>query len=220
MAAFPLAALVQAGGSIISGLMQKKPKTYTPAQQIESTVQGARKAGIHPLAALGASPGYTTVSGGATAGSAIGAGMESLGRSMASQLPKAQLDQIAASTDAQRAQAELFRAQSRTLLSKTANAAVGGPRVDGDKLPPTLKVFGHDVKRKHKLFSSAQDVSDEYGDLIEALVGIPSFGSAISSNVDRFLEKKGLTDRQLIDSAKRAAKKVYRYRFNNGRYMR
>lgn len=197
--AFPVAALLQAGGQVISSIFNKpkKEKVISPAEQIASTVKGAREAGIHPLAALGAQPGYTTVSGGPSSpvGSAIGEGMKSIGQSMAQQLPQAQIDNLAADTDARKAQAELYRAQSRTMIQNAARAAIGGPKLNADT-PKPITTFGFTGTRDPKKFSSAQDVSDEYGDIIEALHGVPS---AVSTVLDKTTGEGGIfNDRELL----------------------
>lgn len=184
--AFPVAALLQAGGQVISSIFNKpdKPKVISPAEQIASTVKGAREAGIHPLAALGAQPGYTTVSGGPSnpVGSAVGEGMKSLGQSMAQELPAAQVANLAADTDARKAQAELYRAQSRTMIANAQRAAIGGPKLNADT-PKPITSFGITGTRDPKKFSSAQDVSDEYGDIVESLHGAASLGSTVLDKV-------------------------------------
>ena len=126
MAGFPWAASLQAGGAVASSLFQKQPKTRSPADTIKSTVKGARAAGIHPLAALGASPQYQSVSGGVSTGSAIGAGLETLGAAMPNSTGGLQREQLKADINARNAQAEMYRAQSRTILSRAGQMARSG----------------------------------------------------------------------------------------------
>lgn len=178
MGGFPIAAAVQAGGSIISSLLQKKPKVISPRKQILSTVQGAREAGIHPLAALGSGAGYTQVGGGSTVGSAIGSGLEKLGMQLANQKTEEEINATKADTQARLAQADLFRAQSRSIIANATSGVRGGAVRSSPVKDITL--FGDTIRRNPANFSSAQDVSDEYGDLAEALVGIPSMLDAAS----------------------------------------
>lgn len=84
-----------------------------------------------------------------------------------------EINALRASTNANQAQAELFRAQSRTILSRAAGAVRGGPPVDDQ--PRELRMYGAKVKRDPKAFSRAQQVQDEYGDVVENIIGIPSF---------------------------------------------
>jgi hypothetical protein len=198
MSAFPLGALVSAGGSVLSSLFGK-PKERSPSDTIRSTVAGARRAGIHPLAALGASPSYSYGGPTSSAGSAVGAGLEKAGMALAARKTEEEIDQIKADSEARRAQADLYRTQSRTLIQKAANQAIGGPRIDGGRPPKTIRIGGVPFTRDAKRFSSAQDAQDEFGDIIENIVGIPSFiwsgtkaaGDSIPS------------DREIIDAAKR-----------------
>lgn len=198
MSAFPIGALIQAGGTILGGLLQKKPKVYTPAQNIASTVKGARAAGIHPLAALGASPGYTAVGGGPSVGSAIGDGLDTLGRSLASQKSDAEIAALNSNTEVNKAQAELYRAQSRTLVARATNAVRGGPRINDQ--PPTAPLSFMGTKLNPVSGTSpAQSWQDRYGDVIENAVGIPSFFYDSASHINKALP----TDREIWEGMKR-----------------
>jgi len=173
-----IATLAKVGGEIASQLFNK-PKVRSPRETILSTVQGAREAGIHPLAALGASPQYQTVSGGVSTGSAIAAGVSSLGQAAGESLAGGSQEKLlAASTEAQLAQAELFRAQSRSLIAGAASAAIGGPDLTWDpRLPETaspMKLFGQDfVPRDGD--PPAQRAQDWYGELGEMIQGLSNF---------------------------------------------
>lgn len=170
MSGFPLGALISAGGNILSGLFSKQ-KTKSPAQTIASTVKGAREAGIHPLAALGASPGYSTVSGSNNIGSAVGAGMDALGRSMQAQKSQEELRALKADTMAKEAQAELFRAQSRSIVSRATNAVRGGPDMRNGA---PLDFFGWKLPKTSGT-SDAQYWGDRYSDIVENFVGTLGF---------------------------------------------
>lgn len=199
MSVFPIAAALQAGGSILGSILNK-PKVISPRQNILSTVKGAREAGVHPLAALGASPSYQTVSGGV--GDAVAGGISKVAAALATEKSQGEIDALAASTDANKAQAELFRAQSRTLIARSRSAAIGGPRVNDD--PQPVKAFGGTLMRDPKMFSSAQRAQDEYGDFIENLVGIPSAIWAGARGADRWLSKLGIpNDAEVWEAIKR-----------------
>lgn len=187
MVGFPIAALVGAAGSVLGGILgkPKPPKERTPREQILSTVQGAREAGIHPLAALGSGAGYSYSQdvGSGSAGTAVGAGIQKLAEGLAMQKSEEEIKALQADTDARTAQAELYRAQSRTLQSRISSRAIGGPPVS-DQMPPEITMFGGKLRRDPNAFSSAQRVQDEYGDIMENVVGIPSFGWSVIRAMD------------------------------------
>lgn len=206
MAAFPLAAAISAGGQIIGSLFNKpdKPKVYTPREQIESAVSAARDLGIHPLAALGSGAGYTQVSSPSSpnVGSAIGAGLDRFGQMLATENSELQNEALKADIESRRAQAELYRSQSRTLISKAASNAQGGPGDDSLPVPKTIRIGGVPLKRDPSKFSSAQDAQDEYGDLVEQIVGVPAFidsaGRHIRSKTEasRWFKPRSMKGRQ------------------------
>lgn len=211
MVAFPIDAIIGAAGSVIGGLLGDKPKTMSPRKQILSTVKGAREAGIHPLAALGSGASYQTVGGGGGAGSAIGAGLERLAAGLANQKTEAEIQATHADTEARKAQAELFRAQSRSILTNATKAAIGGPSM-GDKAK-TLTMFGGKIARDPRAFSSAQDVQDDFGDIAENIVGVPSLAWSALRSMDAALP----TDKQLYDAFSRWSTRPS-YSFRGGRY--
>lgn len=193
-------ALIAAGGQIAASLLAPKPKVVSPAKTIVSTVQGAREAGIHPLAALGAQPQYQTVGGGGSSvGSAIGEGVAEIGRSMGAQPGiDANTALTRASTEAQLAQAELFRIQSRTMIADAANAAIGGPSLKGSG-PPHWSVQDAESTSPMQLFGQdfiprtgdppAQRAQDWYGEAGEFIQGLSNFmrsnyGSLATDNFD------------------------------------
>lgn len=209
MSAFPAAALIQAGGDIVSKLLEKKPKVYSPGDQIRSSVKAARDLGIHPLAALGAGAGYSVVGSSPSAGSAVGSAVSKIGQQMAMAKSEEEINALRADTAARNAQADLYRAQSRTLLARTASSAIGGPSVKANPQAKPITVGGVTFTRDPSKFSSAQDASDEYGDIIENVVGIPAFAEAGVRNINRWLDANAPFLRTLEN-----------YRFNKGRYNR
>lgn len=148
MAAFPMAALISAGGQLLSGLFDKSGEQAAKAaaqanrqnwsntktlnqNQIQWRVEDARKAGIHPLAALGVSPigpyagNVAAVGGSPSTGSAIGDAMSSLGREMASiQMADAQteLERKRLALESERLDL-LAKAQSRTMINNAQQPA-------------------------------------------------------------------------------------------------
>jgi len=181
----PLSVALTVGGNIIGKMLEKKPKVISPKETILSTVQGAREAGIHPLAALGAQPQFQQVSGGISTGSAIGEGISEIGRSMGAASGETANEKLMnASTEAQLAQAELFRAQSRTLIADAANSAIGGPGRKGSGPPlwneraaeseAPMILFGQDfVPREGD--PPAQRAQDWYGEAGEFIQGLSNF---------------------------------------------
>lgn len=215
MGGFPVAALVQAGGSILSSALQGKPKVRSPGQNIRSAVETARKMGIHPLAALGSGASYQTVGGGSTTGSAIGSGIERLGAALANQKTEEEINATKADTEARLAQADLFRAQSRSIIANAASGVRGG----AVRSSPAKDItgFGATIRRDPSLFSSAQDVSDEFGDVAENLIGIPSM---IEATGRKFLDWYGDTQVGKLDKAFEQywRKRATKYRFNSGKW--
>lgn len=112
-------------GSIIGGiggLTQSQPKVMSPRKQILSTVKGAQQAGIHPLAALGAAPQYTTVGGGTNKLAGIGEGLSQLGRAFDQTQKQVQQSEI----DVNQAQAQLLRTQAHAIGNNAAQQVRGG----------------------------------------------------------------------------------------------
>lgn len=194
-----IAMIASKGADIVSSLLNK-PKERTPRDTILSTVQGAREAGIHPLAALGASPQYQTVAGGVSTGSAIAAGVSDIGRTLSERPAQdANAALTRASTEAQLAQAELFRTQSRTMIADAANAAMGGPSLKGSGPPhwnerdaqsdAPMQLFGQNfIPRPGD--PPAQRAQDWYGEAGEFAQGLSNFirsnrGSLPTDDLDR-----------------------------------
>lgn len=162
----------------VAGSVFGKPKTISPAKNIRSTVKGARQAGIHPLAALGASPGYQQLSS-SSAGSAVGKGLEKMAATLANQKTRQEIDAVRADTRARLAQAKLFEAQSRTLLQRSANA-VRSPTSNQRFAPPrperksnTLRWMGVPFTRDYKRHSAAAAAQDDFGEAGDWIWGVP-----------------------------------------------
>lgn len=123
-------ALISAGGSLLGGLFGSKqsdlPSQRAQAQfdqqmdhSVRRRVEDAKRAGLHPLFALGASPGASPtahISGQSDSGSLIGEGIGQAARSVAKAFDpatQAQLKNIESSTEANFAQAQLYRSQAK-----------------------------------------------------------------------------------------------------------
>lgn len=191
-------ALVGAGASAYGAINPPKPD-YTLAQkQIQWRVADAQKAGISPLAALGASSvgsGYSPV-GAIDAGTAVGAGLEGLGaaasragqRRSRAPMQAAQLAASAATTDAAHAQAELYRAQSRTLMAKmNAQPDIERQVLDlSNVIDPTTNrlAMANTPTGWHRLDTSTVPQSmleDEYGEAAE-IYGLSRYGATLGKN--------------------------------------
>lgn len=108
-------------------------------RSIQRRVADAKKAGIHPLAALGASPGAgPTITGGAGGheGAAYAAAGEAVGRGIAGKaLADAQLKNLQSST-------ELNAAQAAYWASEAARDAPTSPGTDGGQLDAQTYPYG------------------------------------------------------------------------------
>lgn len=127
-----LGSLLGVAGSLIGGLFGKSEADQQMKEQrkyaqnaIRWRAADARAAGIHPLAALGASsPNYTPVNSGL--GSAIGDGLANLGNAVGDTAPRQQKAITASIVGKNNAEAELARAQSRTLIHRASQVPLTG----------------------------------------------------------------------------------------------
>lgn len=139
---------------------------YYNANKISMTVQDAKRAGIHPLAALGspaagqfAAPvvsnaGDTIAEGARSAGKHVSDALSSLdteNKNLQNQYLRAQIAKTAAET-------MLTDTQSRTQAAKLLSATQGG----GAK---QLSVIGGKVIQHSPTFSDAQDLENRYGEM-------------------------------------------------------
>lgn len=130
MTGFPWGALLSAGGSLLGGWMSQNQADKTNEANLQAarefaqnrvswTVNDAKKAGIHPLAALGAqtfNPPTFQVAGQSPMGNAIADGAKAFADAFAQE----QLATQKATTEKTLAEAELARATSRTVIQKAA----------------------------------------------------------------------------------------------------
>lgn len=193
MAGFPWGSLISTAGSFISGLGGESSadrnaaarvasrKDYQRQQeilksQVQWRVEDARKAGIHPLAALGlpAAGGVgssSNVFGGSDSGvgDAVGAGLQTLGSAISGREAAANARELSALQKEQlRANIDLTRARSRTLIKEGRANAIGGTTgaamfdIGGDKYMPGTKTSAQ----------QAEDWGWEFGGAIQALENI------------------------------------------------
>lgn len=160
----PWGAVIQAGATGLASWLGREKKPKNP---IRDVVRDAKSAGIHPLAALGSnlSGAYGSPVSSA-AGSAVGAGLDRFAASLANQKSQAELDALKSASDHSRAEAELARARSRSIIQGAQN----GGRAPAS-MGAQLRMAGLDVERNPN-WSDTQAVEDRYGDLVGAGYGV------------------------------------------------
>lgn len=150
-----LGSIISAGSSLLGGLLgkssadkQMKMQTKFAKNGIQWRVEDAKKAGIHPLAALGASTSaYSPINNGF--GDAVAQAGNALGQEASAQAERKRQEPltslnsklIASSIDTNQAQAELYRAQALSTAAQARNqaqGAVGG--LNGDVKPMYIRV--------------------------------------------------------------------------------
>lgn len=160
----PWGAVIQAGATGLASWLGREKKPKNPIQDV---VRDAKAAGIHPLAALGSnlSGAYGSPVSSA-AGSAVGAGLDRFAASLANQKSEAELDALKSASEHSRAEAELARARSRSIIQGAQN---------GGRAPAS---YGSMLKYAGKEWQTAPDTSDtqkiedRYGDLVGAGYGV------------------------------------------------
>jgi len=176
---FPLSAIASIGGSIVSGLFGQS--AAKKAQQREDTsiqrrVADAKAAGIHPLAALGASVNPVTAI--PSTGSAVGEGIKELASSIPKESENLQNELLRAQIRNTDAQTSVAAATSRSLIAEAA-AKTRGVLDQGPDLSDPLKSqrersrisTGHGNLQTSKS-ADAQTAEDRYGNAIEEIWGI------------------------------------------------
>lgn len=165
-----LDAIIGAGASIFSNQQTNAANKKIMQNQVQWRVADAKAAGIHPLAALGAN--VQPVPSQPLLGDAAIGGLQQAAKELVPD--EAAERQARANARLTEAQADLATAQSRTIAAQARQppgATRGGNRND---TPPEVRVFGERLRRDASRFSSAQRVQDEYGDIPENVVGLPS----------------------------------------------
>lgn len=146
---------------------------------IQRLVKDARKAGIHPLAAMGSNiaGGYGSA-GSVYSGNAAGDALNSVQRPNSLQTENARLQNEALKADIERTRADTARIVAASATSRSDIArAVSGTR-NNDDSPVPVKLFGGTLMRDANRFSSADRAQQEYGEIAEHIVGLPAMFDA------------------------------------------
>jgi len=165
-----LDALIGAGASIFSANQTNAANKKIMQNQVQWRVADAKAAGIHPLAALGAN--VQPVPSQPLLGDAALGGLATATKDIVKD--PLQERQERANARLTEANATLAEAQSRTLARagrQPPGATIGG---NNNTIPPEMRIMGERVRRDASLFSRAQTVQDEMGDVAENVVGVPS----------------------------------------------
>jgi len=183
-------ALIGAGASLLGGLFDSSSANKANAQQMDLAknsisyrVEDAKRAGIHPLYALGAptlsSTTHTNTMGQsiADAGSKIAKGISN---GYEKQLQAKNLESITADINLKNAQTSGF-IQEQKIASDLARVNQTG-RTAGN--PNHLTIGGGKV-HPSKDWSDTQKIEDRYGDLVSWLYGLGVVAGDSHSNVKR-----------------------------------
>lgn len=224
----PIGALISAGASLLGGLLGNQQKAAGQEREIELQrefaqnglrwkVEDAKRAGIHPLAALGSSGAqYSPVGLGDNDSAAVGS---SIGQDLSGAINATRtaperttaVGQKMAALGLERASLEndLLRAQ---ILDITRPRTPPFPLADGGYHMPGqpgsgVKVSGYDVKPDQG-WSDAQVAEDRYGDLVQMVYGAGVLGAdavkaATTSGADH------ISDVQRKAAQRRAAGRNY-----------
>lgn len=202
-----ISSAITAGGGLLSGLLGDKQTSKNRKiaqaqfdQQMDNTVArrvaDAKRAGVHPLFALGTSPGASptaTISGQSGSGSFLGEGIETASRALGKALDpmqQAQMEAFKSESEKNFAQAAMFRSQAKRAeaeansgpvrtFAATAPPEFRGktpviPRI-GSKPSGAYGIFGQYEKNP---YSSADqiarraNVSDEYAEFLDMINNI------------------------------------------------
>ena len=160
---------------------------------IQWRVADAVAAGLHPLSALGVSPASSSpVSvGGASVdlrsspGTALSEMGQNLGRAVSAamdQTRQANLDLVRAQTDESRARAKMYEAEAIEKVSnKPGVPFLPSPLLDKGR-PPSKKLYPPYGTHRTSPTTTAQDVQDEYGDVVEWIYGASRLANDLGMN--------------------------------------
>lgn len=165
---------------------------------VQWKVEDAKKAGIHPLYALGAQThSFSPVSVGSDYGTAFARAGQDLSRAMHNTRSAFQREDAYSST-LKALQLERGKLENDVLKADLASKLARLNQQSGPPIPssgvssdgitktdvPTIKVFGEDVRRNPALFSAAQAVQDEFGEVGEFVVSTPALVEAMTRGQD------------------------------------
>lgn len=184
--------IIGAIGSIAGGFLNNKAQKDINQQnlqfakkqmqnKVQWTVEDAKKAGVHPLAALGANIGTVTPSAVASSGvgDGVAAGAAALGDAInAKEMAALQKEMIKSQIRQSDSVTSLNVARSRSVIASARAAAVnpGMPLVGKLKDTSTaLRIGGADMPNAGN--SDAEEVEAKYGDIVQNLYGIYNLSS-------------------------------------------
>lgn len=187
-----LGSLISAGSSIIGSIFGSKERAKDRALQqramthgIRDRVADAKAAGIHPLAALGASTtGYTPVgSGGIEAG--IASAGDAISKGMEQRLGERQAE---SSIKVNEAQAELLRAQTQTEIQNARHRAIGVAGVKNKMTAPEA------IQTPLGAFTPttgtpSSNIEDEVGGITAETVGLMRVLGGLANQFGSFVDR-------------------------------
>lgn len=198
-----IGSLISAGTSLLGGLFGRSEAQANRAAQekyaknsIQWRVEDAKKAGIHPLAALGAAgASYTPVSSGfgdavAQAGQSIGAGVAEQHRAKrGNKLDTLNAQLIQSSINNNQAQADLHKAQALNVTAQARNnalGAVGG--LNKAPLPMYIRVIDPRDPKKRVRWVLNPEIASDFGENFAPAIlaepdGTPGIMSRTPGNV-------------------------------------
>lgn len=170
-------------GGILGGLFGRKSekaaiayRRYYDANRIGITVADAKRAGIHPLAALGANIPTTM---GLPVSNAFGDSIGDAAAALGSILDRKDIN-IAKAQDAERRglendllRAQIDAARSRTQIAKLRAGAIGGPH--GGVQDSVLLVGPSGGTHRTSASTTQQEMEDQYGGLVGEVYGVGRF---------------------------------------------
>jgi len=148
---------------------------------IQWKVKDAKKAGIHPLYAIGAPSMSASPSFASEGNSGIGQAAQHLGNAVSARQDKImQSKKEQAELDLLHAQADKVRSDMIVNMKKASDGARGRQAIraggQGRNPPGTLTIAAHRV-RKNPGFSDTQDIEDRYGDPVSWFYGLGTLGA-------------------------------------------
>lgn len=178
-------------------------------------VDDAKKAGVHPLAALGAQThSFSPVSVGSDFGTSLANAGQDISRAMNATRTGEERQNAYQKTlmDLQIERGglenEILRQQLASSIARSVQAS-GPPMQSHGKTSesgavPTIMGFGQATTRDPRMFSAAQTVEDEYGDIAGGLIGTGAYLDALMKSRPQYtLDQAGYDVNRAV---KRAAK--------------
>lgn len=207
------ASLIGLGGNLLGGLFGRKQQKDALAferQRIQMTVNDAKAAGIHPLAALGVSSSYQNPYGGNPIGDAVASGASRVAENVAQKpIAAAQLRVLNSEAARNEAEAQAIRAeaQSRTLIARARASAQAG--VTSTPLVGPETIVTPAGAHRTSATSAQQEVEDQYGGIAGEGYGL---WRLLNDTLVRRAKEVNARDMAAIEASKtRPAPKGYRW---------